>query len=525
MTDQPTNPNPLDDDFDESLLSAYLDQELTSDECLFVESRLSENAALRKVFEDLQQVRQWILSNPSESGIPKPIQGEWNRLSGTTVNTVSIATAPTGNAQAYSKVNSETHQSSIDKTSPSSRSWWSLGSLAASLLVLVCGIYLLPSVFRSQSSELAKAVPTKVSPAFAENLQPPQIPTRTPSESSIKSQEQSENLSRQASQIVAPIPKQLAPSPGRAMEAGTNFYSLQDTDVVTLVELPKTTVFIQARRSGQVQLNMQYQQNLDVSDSARMQANTSSSLPPASVSSSAMNQNASELRSRETLRSEGKLALPTIAKGEAKLAIEDRLEATAKDNSTTLMASESASNLNGASPAIGSTQPSTPRPFSGYQVSGDQDIIEAVMPRSQIAVFLNENQLDKLIEDEISPTKPERNAYVQDRLSRQRSGRSVQQYLGNSTQQIAPAELSQKIGNSRLRKNQEMQSAQKDPSDVRSSLDYTQRESTSSARTSDGATGSLSNTPLNVQESTDALKQVETGENDDWVHVVIEVVP
>jgi len=514
MTDQPTYPNPLDDDFDESLLSAYLDQELTSDECLFVESRLSENAALRKVFEDLQQVRQWILSNPSEAGIPKPIQGEWDRLSGTTVNTVSMATAPTGNAQAYLKVNSETHQSSIDKTSPSSRSWWSLGSLAASLLVLVSGIYLLPSVFRSQSSELAKAVPTKVSPAFAENLQPPQSPTRTPSESSIKSQEQSENLSRQASQIVAPIPKQLAPSPGRAMEAGTNFYSLQDTDVVTLVELPKTTVFIQARRSGQVQLNMQYQQNLAVSDNARVQANASSPLPPASASSSTISQSGGN-----ALRSEVDNTLPTVAISDAKAASESTLQTAAKDKALKLN-SESKANLNEPSSAVGS-----PQLWMADQMTGDQDIIEAVMPRSQIAVFLNENQLDKLIEDEISPTKPERNAYVQDRLSRQRSGRSVQQYLGNSTQQIAPAELSQKIGNSRLRKNQEMQSAQKDPSDVRSSLDYTQRESTSSARTSDGATGSLSNTPLNVQESTDALKPVETGENDDWVHVVIEVVP
>ncbi|MCY2976079.1 MAG: hypothetical protein NTW52_15600 [Planctomycetota bacterium] len=515
MTDQPTNQNPPNEVFDESLLSAYLDQELTADERSFVESRLSEDAEQRRLFEDLQKVRQWIQSNPTETAISKPIRGEWDNLPGTPVVTALIATATTSNEQTHSKANSETHHSSINKTSLSRRSWWSLGSLAASLLALVSGIYLLPSVFRSQSSEFAKAVPTKVSPAVAENLQPPQSPSLTPSVSSIASQDPRQNLSPQAPQIVAPIPKQLAPGKGQAMEAVTNFYSLQGIDAVKIAELPKTTVFIQARRSGQAQLNIQYQQNLAVSDNVRVQANASSPLPPASTNSSAIKQNAGE-----TSRSESKFASPTMAKSDAKAVTESKLDANAKDKTTTATQSESTANLNAPSSAIGAIQLSSPD-----RESSDQDFIEAVMPRSQIAVFLNENQLDKLIEDEISPAKPERNAYLQDRLTRQRSGRSVQQYLGNSTQQIAPAELSRKIDNIQLHKSQETQSSQKESRDDRSSFYDARRESTSSAKMADGTAGSLSNAQSKVQESMEALKPMEIGENDDWVHVVIEVVP
>jgi hypothetical protein len=512
MTDQPTNQNPTDEVFDESLLSAYLDQELTASERSLVESRLSEDASLRKVFEDLQQVRQWIISNPSEAGITKPIQGEWDRQPGATVASVLMATATTDNALADSTVNAETHISSKMKSGFPSRSWWSLGSLAASLLAIVSGIYLLPSVLRSPSSELAKSVPTKVSPAIADDFQSPQSPSlnRSPSPASNPnlqpnaSQVPSVNLSPQASQVAsAPAPKQLAPGIGRSMDATTNFYSLQDAEAVKLAELPKTTVFIQARRSGQVQLNMQYQQNLAVSDNARVQANSSSSLPPASANSPTVSQSEGNV-----LRSEVDDALPMIATSDAKAASESTLQAAAKDKELKPN-SESKANLNEPSSAMGATQLSTPD-----QGSSDQDIIEAVMPRSQIAFFLNENQLDKLVEDEISPTKPERNAYVQDRLSRQRSGRSVQQYFGNGTQQIAPTELSQKMDNKSLRKNQEMQSAE-----------IQNRDSVSRARMVDGTAGSLSNVQSKSLDSTDSIKPTELGINDDWVHVVIEVVP
>jgi hypothetical protein len=512
MIDQPTNQNTPDDVFDESLLSAYLDQELTAGERSLVESRLSEDAALRKVFEDLQQVRQWILSNPSEAGISKPIRGEWDSLPRATAASVLMATATTDNAQAVSTVNSETHICSTRKSGFPSRSWWSLGSLAASLLAIVSGVYLLPSVLQSPSNELAKATTSKVSPAVADDFQPPQSPNlnRSPSPDSnpnLKpnaSQVPSVNLSGQASQVASdPVPKQLAPGIGTSMDAPTNFYSLPDAEAVKIAELPKTTVFIQARRSGQVQLNMQYQQNRSSVDSARVQANASSPLPPASVNSPTVSQSEGN-----ALRSEVEDALPTIVTSDAKAASESTLKAAAKDKALKPN-SESKANLNEPSSAMGSPQIGV-----ADQITADQDIIEAVMPRSQIAFFLNENQLDKLVEDEISPTKPERNAYVQDRLSRQRSGRSVQQYFGNATQQIAPAELSQKMDNYSLRKNQEMQSAE------------TQKpESLSRASMIDKAAGSLSNAQSKAKESTDSLKPIEIGESDDWVHVVIEVVP
>jgi len=403
MTDQPTNEfvsnEASDVAFDESLLSAYLDQELSFEERSLVELRLSQDAELRKTCEDLQQIRQWIKSTPLETASSKPIRGEWDSPSRTIDAAVLKPILATDN--------SGSQQSSIDRAGLTRRTWWNLGSLAASLLGIVTGIYLLPTVLQNPTAEIAKAIPKKVSPAVASENKP------------LKR----EDVSELSMQFAAPIPEETAAAPLPSMAPKAAVYSPQDADAIQLSELPPTTVFIQARRSSQSQLNMQSRRSGVAANSYRSQANTPSTAPPQVVDSPAQ-----------------KIAqLP----------------------------------------------------------ASDPNLIEAVMPRSQIAMFLIDNQLDKLVEDEISPATPERSAYVQDKLSRQRSSRSVQQYLGSQLDGVALENITPE-----------------------SKID-----SKTDSKMNDRTIGSLSNGRSQVRESTDTLKPLETGENDDWIHVVIEVVP
>ena len=64
--------------FDESLLSAYLDNELSDAERLLVETKLASDASLRKLLSELASIRTWVAETSRETTTVTNWNGPWN---------------------------------------------------------------------------------------------------------------------------------------------------------------------------------------------------------------------------------------------------------------------------------------------------------------------------------------------------------------------------------------------------------------------------------------------------------------
>ena len=106
-----------DEPFDESLLSAYLDQELAPSERLKVERELDQSPELRTLFAELAQIRNLVATcNIPLASEPKAISGPWD--STTTTTLVSPATLDSSH-------------------SARTKNWTRLASLAAAIALLM----------------------------------------------------------------------------------------------------------------------------------------------------------------------------------------------------------------------------------------------------------------------------------------------------------------------------------------------------------------------------------------------------
>ena len=115
------------DPFDETLLSAYLDNELTSTERTAVEEHLKSSADLRKLLEELQSIRAMVRHLHEQAPRRSFVDGPWNSSSNDE-GTSSELTQPKPLSVSIAAKNQE-----------HSWSWQQLASLAA-MLVVALGI-------------------------------------------------------------------------------------------------------------------------------------------------------------------------------------------------------------------------------------------------------------------------------------------------------------------------------------------------------------------------------------------------
>jgi len=66
--------------FDESLLSAYLDNEVTESERILVESKLASDASVRQLLSELKTIRTWVAQSNRETTNDAKLNGPWGRL-------------------------------------------------------------------------------------------------------------------------------------------------------------------------------------------------------------------------------------------------------------------------------------------------------------------------------------------------------------------------------------------------------------------------------------------------------------
>jgi len=202
--DRVDDPEPH-DEFDQSLLSAYLDDELTTEERSRVEERLQSEPALSEMLRDLNRVSSIVKSVSVEPRMSKVIQGEWNIL-------VDNALEGRLTADSKSPKTGQTIETELRDRKMRHYRWMGLAALAASILAIASATFLLPSAFPIQGNQHAKLDNTKESSGIVEQKlddRPPEF---------------------------------------NAMNRGRQSSELQQYSLVTPEELPSATMLIRAKR-------------------------------------------------------------------------------------------------------------------------------------------------------------------------------------------------------------------------------------------------------------------------------------
>jgi len=141
-----TNPK---DPFDETLLTAFLDNELTSSDRSFVSSRLENSAELQKLLQEMQSIRKLVSNLQSIRTSRSSLDGPWNGQAPHSVVDSSTPEHVTSIAKPQWKHQVKTR----------SVSWHWIASLAAVFLIGVTGCLLFFNRFEKQFATLSRNVP------------------------------------------------------------------------------------------------------------------------------------------------------------------------------------------------------------------------------------------------------------------------------------------------------------------------------------------------------------------------------